>query len=230
MSVHKKNKKQKTHHRANSDGDNEQTSRDRATIKKMVGTIPALIIKEGYFDKINDSANKKIESAENEEIKNADVIAEKEIKNANAIADGDLENMEDNSGNTEENSRVPLTDWNEKRNESEIAPMVITHPKKIIWLWTGVTIVTLMIFAIWIFNIRNVFYDVRNSQGFEETLLTNSRRDLADIWKSIQANDEIIADQLKKETTATSTDADKALDDLLNEIMIPILKTSSTKE
>lgn len=209
MSVKKNKAKKHAHHKKN-DGRSEQMNKDRDAIKKMVGDIPALIRKEGYFDK-------KIETqpVKKEENKEKNIIP--------LVVESHFDNSDTNDDNDDTQLRQGFVE------QGGNTPIVITHPKKILWLWTGVIIITMVIFGIWVLNIKNIFYDIRNSKGFEESIIGSSKQDFNDIWKAMKINDEKMEEQVKKNDTVTTTSTtDKNLESFLNEIIAPLKNTSTT--
>lgn len=218
----KKNKAGKRHHHDKNGEHSRQMNKDRDAIKKMVGDIPALIMKEGYFDKkIEAQPIKKEENSE----KNVIVRSEQSERRDNPLVE---ETYFDNSDTNEDNDEAQLRQGFVGRRRN--TPIVLTHPKKRLWLWTGVIIVSIVIFGIWMLNIKNIFYDIRNSKGFEESIIGSSKQDFNDIWNAMKINDKKIEEQAKKDDAdATASTTDKNLELFLNEIIAPLKNTSTTK-
>ncbi len=214
MSVKKNKAKKHAHHKKNDDH-SEQKNKDRDAIKKMVGDIPELIRKEGYFDKKTQSGAVHPTVEENN-------------------TENDIAHLSASSGRSEQSERrgnlfveESYIENNEIDEQKKSIPIVVTHPQKRLWLWTGVIIITMVIFGIWMLNMKNIFYDIRNSKGFEESIIGSSKQDFNDIWKTMKINDEKMQEQVEKNDAQTATTTNKSLNSLLDEIITPLVNTSS---
>lgn len=209
MPVSKKNTTEKhSRHKKNDENDYEKINKinsDKDAIKKMVEGIPDLIMKEGYFNNKQQKTKEKITKTTK-----IDQIADDKTGGANF--DG-------------------IDYFLPKKN----TPTVINHPKKKLWLWIGVGMVTLAIFGIWILNIKNIFYDIRNSKGFEESIIGGSKQDFTEIWKSVKKNDASIEEKMKRlddntARSAASSTENTDLKSIIKEIIAPLTSASATAE
>src|SRR3989339_1106608 len=102
------------------------------------------------------------------------------------------------------------------------------------WLWSAVVIFTIIIFALWIFNISNVFYDSRNSKNVTLDSLKNSKEELQNIFNTF--NSETVSTTIKNieeseniiTVTTSTTSSTINIENKLQDVMKELFENSTT--
>lgn len=130
-----------------------------------------------------------------------------------------LKEMQENKKN-ETDEITEKKDW-------QVSEQYDIEKKKRIWLWSGITIFAIIIFAIWGINLSNTFRDVKFDSGQEQKILEQSKKDLQNIFQTTNKKTET-------ENIGKKEDLKDQIKNKLTEIITPLLnelnKNSSTEE
>ena len=89
------------------------------------------------------------------------------------------------------------------------------------WLWTAVILFTIIIFALWILNVSNIFYDSRDDSNGPLDSLKSSKEELENIFNNVNSDivtsTQKIEGEFQKEFSESS--ADKNIEDKLENAM-----------
>ncbi|OGH86344.1 MAG: hypothetical protein A2493_03645 [Candidatus Magasanikbacteria bacterium RIFOXYC12_FULL_33_11] len=94
------------------------------------------------------------------------------------------------------------------------------------WLWTAVSLFTVVIFFLWLLNISNVFYDSKGSSNGPLSSLKNSKQDLKNIFNNF--DNDIPASTTSSIAVDEKLNNDKEVNKKVQEAMNTLFKSSTS--
>lgn len=95
-------------------------------------------------------------------------------------------------------------------------------------LWTGVTIMTTIIFVMWVWNAKAMFYDIQHNKSAEAMLLANAKDDIENILAQSPPKPEIF-ETAKPIVTQPDEPSNEAIKQTLQALFAGAATTSSAE-
>src|SRR3989339_79661 len=110
-----------------------------------------------------------------------------------------------------------------------VEPYITPHKSKM-WMWTGVIIFMVAIFALWGMNLITLFYESSQVQDPAKEMLNTSKNDLQAIIKTFAGQEIDIEEELTDAPTAPTTtiSQEQKIQQALSETLLPLFVSSTT--